>query len=233
MSEEIKSEVKLYKVGGCVRDEIIGRPCNDIDYSIEAVSYDMMKTYISERYEIVYEQSHYYTIKAKDVHRNVYDFVLCRKDGEYSNHRHPTCVLQGTVLDDLKRRDFTMNSIAINMEDGSMIDPYNGTEDIKNRIIKCTGDIHKTLNEDVLRLIRAFRFHIVLDFKIDNDIVKYFWDINFIQKLQFVSKERIVSELTKCFTYNTRKTMKALSTFPVLSDYLFEHVIVVKLQTKI
>jgi tRNA nucleotidyltransferase (CCA-adding enzyme) len=224
--------MKIYKVGGCNRDEILGRPSNDIDYSVEADSYDTMKNYISQYYKIVYEQPQYYTIKAKDKENNLYDFVLCRKDGSYRDDRHPECVKQGNILDDLSRRDFTMNSIAIDIEDGTMIDPYNGKEDIINRIIKCTGDTHIRLNEDVLRLVRAFRFHIVLDFEIDKDIIIYFWDINYIKKLESVSKERIVSELTKCFSFNTSKTMKTLSKFPVFSDYLFEKIMIIKIQKK-
>ena len=185
--------MKIYKVGGCNRDDIMGIKSNDIDYSVEADSYETMKIYISQSYKIVYEKPQYYTIKAKDKDNNLYDFVLCRRDGYYTNDRHPENVIQGNIMDDLSRRDFTMNSIAIDIEDGSIIDPFNGIEDIRKRIIKCTGDTDIRLNEDVLRLIRAFRFHIVLDFEIDEKIIPYFSDINYIKKMESISKERIVS----------------------------------------
>jgi tRNA nucleotidyltransferase (CCA-adding enzyme) len=219
--------MKIYKVGGCNRDDIIGRPSNDIDYSVEADSYETMKEYILQSYKIVYEQPHYFTIKAYK-EKNMYDFVLCRKDEKYKDGRHPESVKQGNILDDLSRRDFTMNSIAVCIESGKMIDPYNGIEDIKNRIIRCTGNTHIRLNEDVLRLVRAFRFHIVLDFEIDTDIILYFWDTNYIKKLELISKERIVSELSKCFAFNTMKTIKTLSKYPLFSDYLFEKIMILK-----
>lgn len=220
--------MKIYKVGGCNRDDIMGIKSNDIDYSVEADSYETMKIYISQSYKIVYEKPQYYTIKAKDKDNNLYDFVLCRRDGYYTNDRHPENVIQGNIMDDLSRRDFTMNSIAIDIEDGSIIDPYNGIEDIRKRIIKCTGDTDIRLNEDVLRLIRAFRFHIVLDFEIDEKIIPYFYDINYIKKMESISKERIVSELSKCFTFNTMKTVNTLSKFPLFSDYLFKNIMTLK-----
>ena len=220
--------IKIYKVGGCNRDDILGIRSNDIDYSVEADSYESMKLYVAATHTIVYEQPQYYTIKAKGADNNSVDFVLCRKDGAYRDGRRPESVERGTILDDLIRRDFTMNSIAIDIEGGAVIDPYNGAEDIEKRIIRCVGNTHTRITEDVLRLVRAFRFHIVLGFDIDSAIINYLWDINYVEKLEFVSRERIMAEMAKCFAFATAKTLKALTKFPVFSEYLFANIMRLK-----
>ncbi len=230
--------MKIYKVGGCNRDAIMGRECNDIDYSVEAESYEAMKTAISETHQIVYEQETYFTIKVKlknmhanKIHNNknkTYDFVLCRKDGSYRDGRHPDCVELGTIWDDLGRRDFTMNSIAINMDTGETLDPYDGKTDIANRLIRCTGDTDRRLNEDALRLIRAFRFHITLGFSMDAAILPYFENKEYLEKLGCVSKERVGQEMAKCFAADTLKTMQALHAFPLFAEYLFQKILSLK-----
>ena len=244
--------MKIYKVGGCNRDALMGRECNDIDYSVEAESYEAMKSAISETHQIVYEKETYFTIKAKlkkkvceshaikinnngkknDDNNNknkVCDFVLCRKDGSYRDGRHPDCVELGTIWDDLGRRDFTMNSIAVDAETGETLDPYNGRADIENRMIRCTGDTDRRLNEDALRLIRAFRFHITLGFSMDMAILPYFENKEYLEKLgHSVSKERVSQEMDKCFAADTLKSLQALHAFPLFAAYLFTHIISLK-----
>lgn len=212
---------KRYKVGGAVRDQILGVPSKDIDYSIEAPDFATMRQYILDLGgKIFLEQEQYLTIRAQ-VDKEAADFVLCRRDGTYSGDgRRPDFVEPGTILDDLARRDFTMNAIAIG-EDGSYIDPFDGQEDIKNKLIRCVGTAEARFTEDSLRLLRAVRFCITKEFSLDEEIEECLHDPKMIYLLDNISVERMVEELRKCFVYDTRKTLYFLDRYEDLQEKLF------------
>lgn len=214
-------DVKLYKVGGFVRDQILGIPSKDIDYAVEANSYEIMKQYILDKGGKIYlESPGYLTIRAK-LNNEDADFVLCRKDGSYHNGRHPDSVEIGDIYDDLVRRDFTMNAIAIK-EDGNYLDPYNGIQDIKDQVIRCVGSIDR-LKEDGLRLIRALRFSITKGFKLDNEIREFIQAETSIalSVMTNVSSERIMEELNKMFTKDTRLTLQIIQNYNLFFFGLF------------
>ena len=152
--------IKYYMVGGAVRDKILGidpKYIKDIDYSVEAPSYEAMKTELLKRgLEMFPIKEDYMTIRGK-LNGVAADFVLCRKDGHYSDGRRPDTVEIGTLYDDLARRDFTMNAIALD-EDDNIIDPFDGRGDLHRGIIRCVGKATDRMREDSLRLIRAIRF---------------------------------------------------------------------------
>lgn len=209
--------VKLYKVGGCVRDEILGLKSKDIDYAVTASSYEEMKNYlISLEANIFLEKPEYLTIRAK-VKGEDADFVLCRKDGAYSDGRRPDSVEMGTIEDDLARRDFTMNAIAID-EDGKYIDPFNGIQDIKNSVIKCVGSTERLL-EDSLRMLRALRFLITKKFSIHRDISNVIWTD--YQLLKNISRERIYEELNKMFAHDTNSTFSLMCYYKEVFSFIF------------
>lgn len=210
--------VKIYKVGGCVRDKILNIPSKDIDFSVEASSYEEMKAYILGRGKIFVEKPEYLTIRAM-INGEAADFVLARKDGAYHDGRRPDTVELGTLHDDLARRDFTMNAIAED-EDGNFIDPFNGIADIKAKVIRCVGNANDRLKEDALRMLRAIRFVITKDFMMHDDIAKFIF--HNAELLQNVSEDRIRDELTKCFMANTLNTIIYLSTFGNLQNYIFK-----------
>lgn len=210
--------VKIYKVGGCVRDKILGIRSKDIDYSVEAESYEEMKAYILGRGKIFVEKPEYLTIRAM-INGEAADFVLARKDGAYHDGRRPDTVELGTLHDDLARRDFTMNAIAED-ENGNFIDPFNGIADIKAKVIRCVGNANDRLKEDALRMLRAIRFVITKDFMMHDDIAKFIF--HNAELLQNVSEDRIRDELTKCFMANTLNTIIYLSTFGNLQNYIFK-----------
>jgi len=214
--------VKFYKVGGCVRDKLLDRPCNDIDYSVEAASYDEMIDAVRQKeMKIVYEMAQYLTVRAR-YQGTIADFVLCRKDGNYRDNRRPENVEMGTLFDDLSRRDFTINAIAED-EDCNYIDPFDGLGDLKKKIIKCVGSIDR-LKEDSLRLLRALRFFIVLDgFTLDIEVEKSLHDETIIDLLDSVSNDRIREELEKCFKHDTLKTINVLHQYPSLMKKLFQN----------
>lgn len=215
--------VKLYKVGGCVRDELIGRKCKDIDFAVEAPSYRDMVEYILQRRGVVFlESPQFLTVRAK-FGGEVADFVLCRKDGAYSDGRRPDEVIPGTIYDDLARRDFTMNAIAKQQPHMSLqyLDPHGGIDDINNKTIRCVGDAEQRFSEDSLRMLRAIRFSIVLDFILTDTIVQLLKHPAMLDKLDNVSEERIREELHKCFAYDTQKTLNVLDRFKLLRNRIF------------
>jgi tRNA nucleotidyltransferase (CCA-adding enzyme) len=211
--------VKLYKVGGCVRDQLLGISSKDIDYSVEAKSYaEMREELLARGCKIYLEKPEYLTIRGKLNNEDV-DFVLCRKDGAYSDGRRPDEVTIGTIYDDLARRDFTINAIAID-EDGNYIDPFNGRKDLEDRIIRCVGS-NDRLKEDALRILRAYRFCITKGFDLEESIkeeVFEYWSL-----LDNISEERITQELNKCFESSVEHTMYTIAVrHEFFGRYLFE-----------
>lgn len=216
------NNIRIYQVGGSVRDEIMGVPSNDIDYAVEAPSYNAMRDYIvNERGgHIFLENPEFVTIRAR-IGKVTSDFVLCRKDGAYSDGRHPDTITAGTIYDDLARRDFTMNAIAKD-EDGNYIDPFNGIADIEERVIRCVGRAEDRIREDYLRLLRAARFAITKDMAVHIDIRRMFADREVVSKLRStVSQDRIRQELGKMFAYDTPATIQFFGYYYDLSAMCF------------
>lgn len=211
--------MNFYKVGGCVRDEILGVQSKDIDYSVEAPSYAAMRDHIAKHGRIYLEQEQFFTIRAK-MNGIDADFVLCRKERDYSDGRRPDMVEIGTLDDDLARRDFTMNAIA-QREDGSHYDPHDGITDIKRKMIRCVGVAEERFREDSLRTLRALRFAITKDFTLDSEIKKCLNNVDLLDLLANVSEERVREELNKAFKHDTLKTLYMLNEYPYLQHRIF------------
>ena len=214
--------VKFYKVGGAVRDQILGLKSKDLDFAVECSSYEEMRQAIIDRDgKIFLEQPQYLTIRAKLGDDVAADYVMARRDGTYTHDgRRPDFVEPGTILDDLKRRDFTVNAIAID-EEGNYLDPHNGKEDIKDKIIRCVGDPKDRFREDSLRMLRAIRFSITKGFRIEEATMRPLFDIDYIDLLNNISVERIAEELKRCFEHDTLATMDFLDQNEYLKRKLF------------
>lgn len=209
--------MKIYQVGGSIRDKLLNKTSNDIDFACECGSFEELITYLKkEKFEIILEKPEFLTVKVKK-ESHVYDFTVCRKDSKYDNGRHPSSVTIGTIYDDLSRRDFTINSIA--MHKNNIIDPHNGIDDIKNKIIRCVESIDR-IKEDGLRVLRALRFAIQLDFKIDDQINQYLLNEFDVSTMRNVSSERIKQELTKMLKIDCYKTVNLLSKYQKVLQFL-------------
>jgi tRNA nucleotidyltransferase/poly(A) polymerase len=222
-------DYKLYKVGGCVRDDLMGIPTKDIDYAFEFNSIDLNSSQSTDHYylrmneildkegfKILLETPDCFTTKAKfpeghEYHGLISDFVLCRKE-EYLDElsRKPTVSI-GNIYDDLARRDFTINAIALD-EEGRYLDPHGGIKDLFNSKLKCVISPRVSFREDPLRLMRALRFSITKELIIDSSIEPYLYSYNdfWIKFDTVVSIERVREELTKMFKFNTAKTISLL-----------------------
>jgi tRNA nucleotidyltransferase (CCA-adding enzyme) len=216
------SDVEVYEVGGCVRDQLMGVRTKDVDYTVVADSYETMKSWIeSHGLEIFLERPQYFTITARfpkamtvfagrDVKGLTGDFVLARKEGFYSDGRHPDSVEMGSLEDDLARRDFTVNAIAKDAL-GTLIDPFNGRRDIDNRELRCVGDPRERLSEDALRALRAVRFRVTKGFEWSQSLRAAMTSEWLPALMGSVSVERRSQELLRAFKHDTRLTMDILS----------------------
>lgn len=214
--------VTLYEVGGCVRDELLGLNSKDIDFTVEASSYEEMREFlISEGFDIFLETPEYLTIRARfpkhhwqfgerEMARTACDFVLARKDGAYSDGRRPDDVVPGTIFDDLKRRDFTVNAIA-RASDGRLIDPHNGRFDLNRGVLSCVGSAADRISEDALRGLRAIRFRITKSLNWDMELAQVMNDPAFAKLLSTISQERIREELFKAFKASTQQALWILT----------------------
>lgn len=203
--------IKTYQVGGCVRDSLLGIQSKDIDYAVEAPSYEAMVAWIRQRGKIYLEKPEFLTVRAHLAGGEPADYVLCRKDGTYTDGRRPDAVEPGTLLDDLKRRDFTVNAIAFDEETKEYIDPHGGREDLKLGDLRCVGKTKDRFSEDALRMLRAIRFSITKGLTMSGPILDSFYDKELLALLRDkISSDRKRDELEKCFRFSTKKTIETL-----------------------
>lgn len=227
--------MKTYLVGGAVRDEIMGHKSKDLDYTVvlndderELIHQRMQSpfdymanTLVDKGYKIFVETPEHFTIRAQTPDRKeTADFVLARKEGPYSDGRRPDFVEVGTLLDDLSRRDFSINAIAKDT-DGPLIDPFNGVQDIQNKIIRAVGDPFARFDEDALRMLRAVRFKVTKGFNLHHDIIQALHNEVLLRKLALVSDERKREELNKMFKHDTLRSLNVLEAYRDLRDVVF------------
>lgn len=195
-----KNNFQTYLVGGCVRDLLMGREPKDWDITTDAKPQEIQKIFP----ESVYENK-FGTVAIKTGSENeklkIVEITTFRIEGKYTDKRHPDEVkFAKTIEEDLARRDFTINAIALALTNNKqliskLVDPFNGQADIKNKIIRTVGNPIDRFNEDALRLMRAIRFSVQLNFEIEEKTFKA------IKKeaglIEMIAKERIRDEFIK------------------------------------
>jgi tRNA nucleotidyltransferase (CCA-adding enzyme) len=210
--------MKCYIVGGFVRDKLLGVNSKDVDLAVECSDFETMKqNLISGGIKIFLETPQYYTIRGTHKDLGAVDYVLCRKDGDYTDGRHPDSVGIGTIYDDLDRRDFTINAIAIDQDTNEYLDPHNGRADLDKKLIKAVGNPNDRFREDSLRILRALRFSIKYNFDIEPRT--YHSMLDYSQNVLNLPEDRIRDELYKMFSYNTTKAIQSLQELDLLSIF--------------
>ncbi|MEM2555119.1 MAG: HD domain-containing protein [Nitrososphaerota archaeon] len=190
----IESGYEAYLVGGCIRDLLLNRKPKDWDITTNAKPEEIQKIFPNSFYE-----NRFFTVgvktDSKDPSLSVIEITTFREESKYSDFRHPDEVRFAERLeDDLKRRDFTINALALDIN-GNIIDIFNGVRDLKNKLIRAVGDPEDRFKEDALRMMRAIRLACELDFKIEINTLKAIKEnVSFIQ---FIAKERIRDEFVK------------------------------------
>lgn len=187
---------EAYVVGGCVRDTIIGRPVHDWDICTPVLAVDIQRIFEEKGYQVIPTGLQHGTVTVM-IDGVGYEITTFRRDGEYSDGRHPDHVeFTSDLVSDLARRDFTMNAITYNPEKG-FVDPFCGMEDIEDKRIRCVGNPEDRFSEDALRILRAIRFACQLDFNLDPSIGWTIGYTNIREKLSQISSERIHGEFMK------------------------------------
>lgn len=210
--------IRLFEVGGSIRDELMGidNP-PDRDFCAESPDgWEALLAWCDANMERVFLVTpEFFTVRGRMPNGDSIDVVMCRKDGPSSDGRHPDHVEPGTLLDDLARRDFTVNAMAREVDPktlkpiGDIIDPFDGLFDLEHRAILCVGNTKERFREDGLRILRAARFIITKGLSPNADLAAELEDRdwwNFIEET--VSTERIREELTKMFKHSTIKTIR-------------------------
>jgi tRNA nucleotidyltransferase/poly(A) polymerase len=219
---------KLYKVGGCVRDTLLGLKSKDIDYSFIFEEIDTtitpdeyfikMKNILeSIGVEIFQLRPDCFTIRGRLNGESV-DYVMGRKETYPNPESRIPLVEMGNLYEELRRRDFTVNAIAED-EDGNLIDPFNGVKDIKDKILKCPINAKTSFNDDPLRMLRALRFAITKGFKMSSEVsMVILADEDMWEKFsKVVSQERIREEVFKMFKHDTIEALDLLCTLQMNS----------------
>lgn len=185
-----KNGYEGYAVGGCVRDVMLGREPQDWDITTNALPHQ-----VKELFNRTIDTGIQHGTVTIMMNHIGYEVTTYRIDGEYEDGRHPNSVeFTSNLVEDLKRRDFTINAMAYNDRVG-LVDEFNGLEDIKLGIIRCVGNPEDRFTEDALRIMRAVRFAAQLGFSIEEKTEEAIKKL--ASNLVNISKERIHTELLK------------------------------------
>lgn len=181
---------EAFAVGGCVRDTILDRNPQDWDITTSALPHQ-----VKELFHKTLDTGIQHGTVTVMIQRVGYEVTTYRIDGEYNDSRHPDSVeFTSNLIEDLKRRDFTINAMAYNPREG-LVDAFDGICDIEKKLIRCVGNPEERFDEDALRILRAVRFSAQLGFEIDDNTMKAISKLS--HTLANISAERIHNELEK------------------------------------
>lgn len=184
-----------YVVGGSVRDFILGRESKDHDIATSASPDELCKLFPNA----ITVGKAFGVLKVPiEGSPELLEIATFREDLSYADHRHPTLIRFAGPIEDAKRRDFTINALFYDLKTSRILDPMNGLEDLKAKVIRAIGKPEERFHEDALRLLRAVRFTTALGFTLDPATAEA---IKLRAKLiQHVSSERISEEMTRMLT---------------------------------
>lgn len=188
---------QAYLVGGAVRSYLLGLEPKDYDICTSATPDEVVAIFQYTNWHCIPTGIEHGTITLhnKEFNLNV-EITTMREDGNYSDGRRPDEVIFTTdILKDLARRDFTMNAIAYDMSEDKIIDPYDGVECIKNKVVRAVGEAGDRYREDALRMLRAIRFSSQLHFSIRHDTSSAI--LKNAELIKNISAERVAEELNK------------------------------------
>jgi len=195
---------EAYLVGGCVRDLLLGRIPQDWDVTTNAKPEKIQELFPKSFYENKFGTVSVLT-ESEDPRLRAIEITPYRLEGKYSDKRHPDEIkFADNLEDDLKRRDFTINAIALKLAPGktlegaSLIDPFFGQKDLEEKLIRAVGDSKERFEEDALRIMRAVRIAADLDFQIEENTLSALKEKAGLLKM--IAKERIRDEFSKILT---------------------------------
>ena len=194
---------EAYAVGGCVRDSMLGRKPEDWDITTSASPWQ-----VKELFPVTVDTGIKHGTVTVLIGHEGFEVTTYRIDGEYEDKRHPKEVLfTSDLLEDLKRRDFTINAMAYNDKKG-LVDAFGGARDLEDKKIQCVGDPVERFTEDALRLMRAVRFSAQLGFSIEGRTKEVIPAL--AGNLADISEERIQTELVKLLVSGHPEELRTL-----------------------
>lgn len=213
LPEDVKKIIEIienagfeaFAVGGCVRDSLLNRNPNDWDITTSAKPQEV-KALFKKTIDTGIQHG---TVTVM-MHHVGYEVTTYRIDGEYEDARHPqNVVFTSNLVEDLKRRDFTINAMAYNDRCG-IVDEFDGMADLENKVIRAVGDAKERFTEDALRMLRAVRFSAQLGYEIEEKTMEAIQEL--APNLKKISAERIQVELVKLVTSDHPEKVRDLYT---------------------
>lgn len=218
-----------YVVGGYVRDRLLARPSKDMDIVCIGSGIGLAEAVAAKMRPVprvvTYPRFGTAMIRCKDIE---IEFVGARRESYRSDSRKPT-VEEGTLEDDQNRRDFTINALAVSLNEanfGEIIDPFGGIRHLEEKVIMTPLEPSKTFSDDPLRMMRAIRFSTQLGFRIEDTTFKALSDYK--SRLKIISKERIITEIEKMMATPTPSVGWALLMQTGLLDIIFPEMVALK-----
>ena len=211
--KELNAKFKLigcniYAVGGTVRDFILKKDLTDFDFATDASPNETKS--ILERYDDTFSQ---YGVIIYRYENKKLEITSFRKENLYLDSRHPQKIeFVKDMQIDYKRRDFTINALYMN-DTGKIYDFCDGLNDLHNKTIRVIGDIDTRMKEDPLRILRALRFMMTLDFTLDKNLEKYIYEHTYL--LNKLNVDKIKQEIRKMKKIDEEKTKAILGKFHI------------------
>lgn len=206
---------EAYAVGGCVRDSVLGRTPGDWDITTSATP-EETKALFDRTFDTGIEHGTITVLLGKEG----FEVTTYRIDGTYEDSRHPSGVsFTRNLKEDLLRRDFTINAMAYNDEEG-LVDIFGGMEDMKRKVIRCVGNAKERFSEDALRIMRAVRFAAQLGFEIEEETKEGIRTL--APNLKHISAERIQVELIKLLVSDRPDMMRCAYELGITKEVLPE-----------
>jgi len=203
-----KSNAMAYLAGGCVRDALLNRVPKDFDIATSAKPEEIVKLFPNSN-----KQGKAFGVVVVPCEKGNIEVATFRKDGPYKDGRRPEYVEFLSDKEDAFRRDFTINALFYDLKTNKIIDYVDGIEDLKNQVIRTVGNPEDRFKEDYLRVLRALRFSIQLNFTLDPNTEKILFKYK-TKMLETISKDRIYVECFK--TLQCRQFEKAMRVFKKL-----------------
>lgn len=192
------SGFECYAVGGCVRDILLNKKPHDVDFTTNATPDEVLSCF--RNYKTFELGKKYGTISVLN-NGDVYEITTYRIDGKYTDSRHPDKVeFSKNLIDDLSRRDFTVNAMAID-KNGNIVDIFGGRKDLEDKVIRTVGNAEERFTEDALRIFRALRFSAKLGFTIESNTSRACKKLSYL--LKNVHHQRLRDELSEFIIADT------------------------------
>lgn len=218
---------ELYLVGGSVRDAWLRRPHDDLDFATDATP-DETKKIVRPLASSVWLQGEAFGTVGAEIDGLRMEITTFRTEKYQPSSRHPDVKFASDIETDLSRRDFTINAMAIRLPEKTAVDPFNGVEDLRAKLIKTPLDPVVSFSDDPLRMLRAFRFASQLDLEIDESVSLAVEKLR--DEIKTVSFERIRDEFSKLLTGKAPARALELAEGAGLTQYFLPELSSLKLE---